>query len=469
MVLTRTRWIGVGFAVALLLLGVVGWLSSFGAGRARLLVPSANLGAFLLVGLASLLVVGELRARRRAETALRDHAAEFADLYDHAPCGYHSLDADGRYVRVNQTELTWLGYTPDEMLGKPFTAFLTPESRSVFEESYPAFREGGVHKLEVHLRRKDGSTLPVLLSTTAVHDAAGRFRKTRATVFDIADRKKLERALRQAHDQLDDRVRDRTAELARSNTLLKAEVVERQRTAKQLEEHARRLRDLSRQLLEAQEAERRRIARELHDEIGQVLTAVKINLQALQRSTEPAKPLPRLQESLTIVERALQQVRNLSLDLRPSLLDDLGLAAALRWYLDRQGQRAEFQAHFHAEPADLPLSPELATACFRVTQEAVTNVVRHAKARNVWVDVRREDGELVLTVRDDGAGFDVPRAEERAVRGGSLGLVSMRERAGLLGGRLEIDSAPGRGSLIRARFPLPEGTEGGEREQRSIA
>src|SRR5262249_44675220 len=184
------------------------------------------------------------------------------------------------------------------------------------------------------------------------------------------------------------------------------------------------------------------------------------NLQALQRSTEPATPLPRLQESLAIVERALQQVRNLSLDLRPSLLDDLGLAAALRWYLDRQAQRAEFLAHFHAEPADLPLPSELATACFRVTQEALTNILRHAKARNVWVDVRRGAGELLLTVRDDGTGFDVARAEERAARGGSLGLAGMRERVGLLGGRLDIESTPGSGSVIRVRFPLPDGANG---------
>jgi signal transduction histidine kinase len=209
---------------------------------------------------------------------------------------------------------------------------------------------------------------------------------------------------------------------------------------------------LSQQLLEAQETERRHLARELHDEIGQALTAVKINLQALQRS--PGDSAGRLAESIAIVDRALQQVRNLSLDLRPSLLDDLGLVAALRWYLDRQGQRAGLATEFDARPPEIRADAAVETACFRVAQEALTNVVRHAQARRAMLELQRHNGELELTVSDDGIGFDVAAAREKAVRGGSLGLLGMQERVLLMGGRMDIQSARGQGTRLVACLPV---------------
>jgi signal transduction histidine kinase len=212
---------------------------------------------------------------------------------------------------------------------------------------------------------------------------------------------------------------------------------------------------LSQKLMAAQEAERRHLARELHDEIGQALTAIKINLQAVQRAAgEIARP--RLEESMGIIDRALQQVRNLSLDLRPSLLDDLGLAAALRWYLDRQAQRAGFSAEFTTDPPGIRAPANLETACFRVAQEALTNIVRHAQAKRVRLDLRQSNSELCLRVRDDGIGFEVGEARQRAVRGSSLGLLGMQERVLLIRGRFEIRSSPGRGTEVQVRLPLSD-------------
>jgi signal transduction histidine kinase len=233
-----------------------------------------------------------------------------------------------------------------------------------------------------------------------------------------------------------------------------ASVIEHARLFEQVRAGRERSQVLSQQLMEAQEAERRHLARELHDEIGQALTAIKINLQAVQRSVQETATSARLEDSIGIVDRVLQQVRNMSLDLRPSLLDDLGLAAALRWYLDRQAKRAGFAAEFSAEPADIRAASNLETACFRVAQEALTNVVRHAQARRVRAELRRRDNELQLTIQDDGVGFDVPAARQRAARGGSLGLLGMQERVLLIGGRIDIDSAAGRGTSILVRFPL---------------
>jgi signal transduction histidine kinase len=222
-----------------------------------------------------------------------------------------------------------------------------------------------------------------------------------------------------------------------------APAIERGRLLESVRAGRERLEALSRRLLSAQEEERRRVAIELHDELGQVLTAVKINLESL-----PAQ----LQNAVDSVDQAMQTTRDLALDLRPAMLDDLGLAAALRWYADRFAQQMHLALHLSLE--EIPgLSPALATACFRVVQEALTNVARHASARNVWIDVHRTPLKLELTVRDDGAGFDVEAARVRATHGASLGLVGMEERVSLAGGTIDIRSTAGKGTEVRVLFP----------------
>ncbi len=234
---------------------------------------------------------------------------------------------------------------------------------------------------------------------------------------------------------------------------------QRRRAEQSREEYSRKLKALSRRLVEAQETERRHIARELHDEIGQTLTLAQLNLQAVltQPGTEAVRP--RLQESLAAVERVLEQVHDISLNLRPSMLDDLGLEAALRWYTNRQAALVGLQVKFIVPPLTRRLDSRIETECFRIAQEALTNVVRHAQAKMVTVELRRTDGHLRLRIEDDGAGFDVETRRQKAVAGGSLGLLSMQERAALAGGGLEIKSAPGAGTQVEAWLPLEWQTE----------
>jgi signal transduction histidine kinase len=146
-------------------------------------------------------------------------------------------------------------------------------------------------------------------------------------------------------------------------------------------------------------------------------------------------------------------VRDLALDLRPSVLDDLGLPAALRWHVDRFARNAEVEAHV-AVDAMPELAPELEIACFRVAQEALTNVARHARARHVWLELRLVAEGLELCVRDDGIGFEAEPGRERAAAGVSVGLPGMQERVSLVGGELEVKSTAGQGTEVRARFPL---------------
>jgi len=243
-------------------------------------------------------------------------------------------------------------------------------------------------------------------------------------------------------------------------TLLKAlcdqaaQAVANAQLLKGANEQQEQLRALSAKLADAQEAERRAVARELHDEIGQLLYAAGANLEAIQISPDAVTLAGRLADSAALVDNAIRQVRDLALELRPSMLDDFGLVPALTWLVERQAQRSGYQADFAAEPPDLRLPASLDTAVYRVVQIALTNVARHAQARHVTITIRRQESDLELLINDDGAGFDVAAALERAIHGATLGLLSMQERVRLAGGTLDIHSSPGHGTEIRARFPI---------------
>lgn len=226
------------------------------------------------------------------------------------------------------------------------------------------------------------------------------------------------------------------------------------RLFEQVEHDRARLHSLSSQLLEAQEAERRLLAHELHDEVGQALTAVKLNLHRLDRLTQSPKTLQPLQDSLHIVEGALQQIRNLSLDLRPSMLDDLGLLPALRWYINRHAERTGLNETLscNLELRELPAPVE--TACFRIVQEALTNIARHAQAQTVNISLQKVDQMLQLSIQDDGIGFDLNIISQAKNEGTSLGLIGMEERGMLIGGCLKIASAPGLGTTVSLTVPL---------------
>ena len=239
------------------------------------------------------------------------------------------------------------------------------------------------------------------------------------------------------------------------------DITERKRAAKELEKANHRLRFLSRRLFHLQEEERRHLARELHDEVGQALTAAKINLQAAMKESDGAKS-KRIDETTAILEQLLGQVRQISLDLRPSTLDDLGLVPALRSLLDQQGRRASVAVHLSAKNMPENLDPEIQTTCFRITQEAITNAVRHANATRIDVDLGCENGTLRLQVRDNGKGFDADSAQAQTV---GLGLIGMKERAALVDARARIISSPNKGTMVEVFLPL---TSSPERQGREI-
>ena len=212
----------------------------------------------------------------------------------------------------------------------------------------------------------------------------------------------------------------------------------------------------SRRLLAAQEIERRRISRVLHEDVGQLLTAVSLNLHRVTTSDDGNGSL--IGDTSALVDEALTHVRNLSVELRPTVLDDLGLGHAVAWYADRQAQRAGFAVAVENESGDGRLPEPVETAGFRIVQEALTNVARHGRATNVRIALRRNSRGLAIEVADNGTGFDVQSAKARAQAGESLGLVDMTELAYMAGGVLTITSTLGKGSAVHVQFP-PETLE----------
>jgi PAS domain S-box-containing protein len=351
---------------------------------------------------------------RRTQAELSAARARYFDLYQLAPVGYCTLDEQGLIRQANLAAASMLGQPPAALLDQPLTAFILSQD----QDSYYLYRRragsaGHAPSCELRMKCSDGTLLWVQLAITLARNAQGG-PELRVVMSDVTQHKQVESALRESVQQS---------------------------------------RRLSRRVIEAQETERRRIAMELHDELGQALTAIKINLQVGERF-QGQTPVELSAENVRIVDEALVQMRRLAYALRPSMLDDLGLAAALRSIAQQTAQRSGLTIRCEPDLAVQRLAPEVEIAVFRIAQEALTNIVRHAQARQVQMTLRREDGMLVLSVQDDGCGFALEDVRARAATGGSLGVLGMEERAALIGAELQITSAVGQGSRLCLRYPL---------------
>lgn len=225
----------------------------------------------------------------------------------------------------------------------------------------------------------------------------------------------------------------------------------------EVQHYQEQMRALSGSVITAQEEERQRIARELHDDTGQVLTLLLIRLKLLESQAPNDALRAQIDELRGLVSGAIDQVRQLALALRPPAIDQLGLASALRSLIATYTANTRISVKLEIGREQIPLSPERTIAVYRVAQEALTNIAKHAHARNVVMTVATTGGELVLTTRDDGAGFDLSELSHRRAQttsGPGVGLFGMEERARLAGGALRISSAPGRGTSVTLRVPL---------------
>ncbi|HXD30895.1 MAG TPA: PAS domain S-box protein [Pyrinomonadaceae bacterium] len=360
-------------------------------------------------------VAQDITERRRAEDALSEAEQKYRELFENAKDVIYVHDLYGRYTSVNRAAEALSGYSREEILGKFFTDMVAPEYLAeVRTHLCSKLASEGETSYEIEIIGKDGRRIPVEVSSRLIRKN-GVAIGVQGIARDITERKLAEETLRR----------------------------------------------YSRRLMEAQEDERQRIARELHDQIGQILTAVQFNLHTVQRLCPTSDAAAHVDDGIRVLDEALEQVRDLSLDLRPSLLDDLGLVPALRWYAGRHARRTGLRPEVSADLPfpDARFARDVETACFRIAQEALTNVARHARASQVSVVLRIEQDNLRLVINDNGAGFDAAALRKRDLSAATLGFQGMQERAQAVGGSFWVASAPSKGTQVNASFPIKNGTK----------
>jgi signal transduction histidine kinase len=291
-----------------------------------------------------------------------------------------------------------------------------------------------------------------------LRDGEGRLTGYAKIARDLTERKKLEDALKRAHDELEGRVRERTLELAETNVSLEAEVRERRAAEEQIKR-------LLKQLVNVQEDERLRIARDIHDHLGQQMTGLRLNLELLRKQcADDSELCSRVEQTQAVAQKLDEDVDFLAWELRPAALEDLGLAPALATFVNDWSKHFDISAELHTSGMDgVRLPPDVEINLYRILQEALNNIAKHAEAASVSVLLERKGNELMLIVEDDGRGFD-PEKKVYEEGGKGLGLVGMRERAQLAGGSAEIESTPGGGTTILVRVRPARSEEGGAQE-----
>jgi signal transduction histidine kinase len=319
------------------------------------------------------------------------------------------------------------------------------------------------HGLEVYLSLPEGrEPLDMLLNAGPLRGSQGEVMGAVVALTDITARKSVEKALEQAHDELEQKVKSRTAELRLMVAQLKEEVTNRLQTEKSLRESEARLRHFSSLLMDAQEKERKRLAAELHDELGHAFLAIKLQLRTLERGLTPEqKTLAEDIEALdNFIDGVVEKVRRLYFDLSPGNLEDLGLTGALRQMLEEFAkQHPDIRWKVKLDNLDADFSLPTQTVFYRIVQEILTNIGKHAKSSRVSVKVKRNPNAALLTVEDNGCGFDTSRLHSLDDTNRGLGLAAMEERVRMQGGTLEITSQENQGTRIAFTLPLASGGE----------
>jgi PAS domain S-box-containing protein len=353
----------------------------------------------------------------RTNEALREREELLRTIFEHAPGGIAIADLAHNLVRANPAFARLVGYSEAELQGKPIDDFTheedVPANDAVFDELLTGKRKRCV--IDKRYRRKDGTIIWVHVTVALVRGPADEPRYTVALSEDITEQKQAEDAMRRS---------------------------------------AAELQALSRRLVDLQESERRELARELHDRVGQSLTALSLNLGILRgalSSHRNADVRSRLQDSAALVEATARAIENVASDLRPPMLDDHGLVAALQWYAREFSERAETAVSVRGDERER-LTGDVEIALFRIAQEALNNVAKHARATSVAVKLGRSGSGYEMSITDNGVGLGGIREQADRSRLG-LGMVTMRERAQAAGGAFDVQALPGGGTRLTVQVP----------------
>ncbi len=372
------------------------------------------------------------------------------------------LDPTGHVVSWNTGAAHLKGYASEEIIGKHFSVFY-PEEDLRSEKPLHILEQAARHgqsEDEGWRIRKDGSRFWANVVVTGLHGPNGNLIGFAKLTRDMTERREREQALTKANELLELRVQQRTAVLTRVNQELRAEIAEREHAEEQLRKSLEQLRALAARLQSVREEERTSIAREIHDELGQACTAIKMDLALIARwlTKNQTRLQAKVGSAVQLVDNMIVTLRRIASDLRPRTLDDLGLPAAL----ESQAQEFEDRTKIHCSvtlPGEpLSLDVDTSIAIFRIFQESLTNVARHARATRVGARLNAENEQIIFQVFDNGRGFDPEEAKARK----SLGIVGMQERAFLLKGDLKIEGVHGAGTTVTLTIPLPRSVIGGK-------
>ncbi len=392
-----------------------------------------------------------LEARERTEALLE----KYTDFYDFAPMGYFSLTASGLIQMVNLTGASLVGIESSLLVGQSLLNLFTVEQRPLFKSFLKGiFMNEGKQTGNFDLLRKGHSPRVVNIEAQCAADG----RECRAVVTDITERKQAEL------------VQQRLELLTASNVKLEQEIMERkaiEKALKKSEQHQRRrlkqvcekqeqLRELSHQILHAQEEERSRISRELHDVIAQTLVGINVHLSGLTLAGagNPRSFQQKIARTKRLAEKSVELVHQFALELRPSVLDDLGLVPALQLYMKDFMKRTGISVYISAYAGLEKLEGAYRIVLYRIAQEALTNVARHAHASHAVVSLQNLPGVIRMEIKDDGHGFDIEGTSHG--KSSHLGLLAMRERIEMVGGIFSVQSTLAKGTVIRVEVPLLE-------------
>lgn len=397
--------------------------ATFGA----LTIYSADPDAFddeeitLLTGLANDLAYGitALRGRderRRAQEALRESEEKYRGLMDYASDAILLVDPAGQVTEANRRAEELLGYSQEELLGMDYgEIFPREEADNIRKKLKEIARKGSGQLMGMLAVRKDGRQVPVDMTGSLIKFASKKL--TQEILRDITERKQTEAILRDSEQ---------------------------------------RLRLLASHMLTVQERERWRLARELHDELGQALTVLKIHLVAIEQGLRQDQGRLRrsCEELLQYIDGVIENVRRLSWDLSPSILEDLGLSSSLGYLIDEICRNNRMKSTVTMDEIDYLFSPETQINIYRILQESLTNIVKHAQASHITVAIQRQEGRVSFLIKDNGRGFDEWQAYGRQIHQRSLGLTAMKERALMANGELQVLSQKGKGTRVSFSIPI---------------
>lgn len=348
--------------------------------------------------------------RKKIERQLRLSEEKYRDLYDNAPDMYHSVDKNGIIIECNETEAKMFGYRKEEIIGKPITYFMTEESKKAQMEFFPNIEKYRFVQLERDFVRRDGSVFTAALNVFVEVDDKGNFIRTKTIGRDITYKKKIEEELRKSKDAL---------------------------------------RKLSVYLQNIRESERKEISKEIHDELGQSLTALKLNLSWIKRRINEPTILNKFEEAFSIINALIKQVQNISNKLHPSLIDHLSVQDAIRWQAKEFEKNGDIKCNVEIPDDGIQLSKEVSLVIFRIFQESLTNIARHSNATEVYVRLFRLDSSIVFIIKDNGIGIDEGKIKSPE----SFGIMAMRERAYSINATLDIRKAE-EGTEVILSIPL---------------